>query len=60
MTTSKTRAKKRGGFYRPLLIMALAASGSLQLIISALADPTPPNTAINNTATATYKDPNTG
>ncbi len=60
MTTFKTRAKKQGGFYRPLLIMALAASGSLQLIFSALADPTPPNTTINNTATATYKDPISG
>jgi hypothetical protein len=60
MTTSKTRTKQPKGFYRPLLIVALAVSGSLQLIFSALADPTPPNTAINNTATATYRDPATG
>jgi hypothetical protein len=60
MTTSKTRAKQTKGFYRPLLILALAVGGSLQLIMSALADPTPPNTAINNTATATYTDPTTG
>jgi hypothetical protein len=41
-----------------LLILALAVGGSLQLVLSVLANPTPPNTAINNTATATYTDPN--
>jgi hypothetical protein len=60
MTTSKTRARQPKGFYRPLLILALAVGGSLQLIFSALANPTSPNTAINNTATATYTDPTTG
>jgi hypothetical protein len=58
MTTSKIRARQIKGLYRPLLILALAVGGSLQLVLSVLANPTPPNTAINNTATATYTDPN--
>jgi hypothetical protein len=45
------------GFYRPLLITLLAVSGLFQYVLPAIADPTPPNTAISNTATATYKDP---
>jgi hypothetical protein len=58
MTTSKIRARQMKGLYRSLLILALAVGGSLQLVLSVLANPTPPNTAINNTATATYTDPN--
>ena len=51
-----TRSRKS---YLPIISTLLILSGNLQLILPALADPdTEAGTKIDNTATATYNDPN--
>jgi hypothetical protein len=58
MRTPKHHPQNRQHFYRPLLVATLAIGGFLQFVTPLLADGTPAGTAIRNTATATYEDPN--
>lgn len=57
---SKTNGQKKlkgRGFFRPLLVTALAVSSSFNMISAVLAEGTTAGTTISNTATATYTDP---
>jgi len=56
MSQIKKSVKRR--YYHSLVATALLTGGIFQLIAPALADGTAAGTQINNTATATYQDPN--
>ena len=54
---NRGRKRRRQSVYRPLIVTALAFSGSLSLINAVLAEGTTAGQTISNTATATYTDP---
>ena len=58
MSQKKKFVKKQGHLYRSLVATALIANGVFQFIAPVLAEGTAGGQTIDNTATATYEDPN--
>lgn len=58
MNKTRHNSQLRRYFYRPLLVTALAVGGFLHFVTPLLANGAVAGTAISNTATATYEDPN--